>query len=531
MRSGLVLASIFAVMLTLLAPLEAEAVECVGDRTYETAVADGCRSITGGLYVGDTELTNLDGLLGLTTVGGSLTIGLVGYLGGMALENIDGLSSLTTVGGNLMLFGNNLLNDINGLSALTSAGHVNIYGNSSLTDLDGLGALTFIESLNLNSTNLVNIDGLSGLAVTSLSSLYFYGNRSLENLDGLPSLNEIKGQLSVYGNPALTSIDGLAAVSSVGQLSILLNSELENLDGLSALTSVGGDLRISDNIKLCQASVDDLLRRITVGGTQNVIDNDGACLWTELVASILPDSRSVQIGGNGSAYATMINAGPDTGYDCTLTLGSDIPATLTSWATDPATNAISSDPNQAVDIPAGEFATWAFRIVPSATIPPTDVELLYECANSDPAAVLPGINTLLLSASEEPTPDIIAITLTATRDGILSVDGPQGSAAFATATINVGASGSITVEPRLSMNGLRLNLAICETDPAAGTCTSAIGPSVTTTIEADATPTFAVFATATGTIPLDPANYRIYIEFTDDQGDVRGSSSVAVTTE
>ncbi len=74
-------------------------------------------------------------------------------------------------------------------------------------------------------------------------------------------------------------------------------------------------------------------------------------------------------------------------------------------------------------------------------------------------------------------------------------------------------------------------MAICETDPAAGTCTSAIGPSVTTTIEADATPTFAVFATATGTIPLDPANYRIYIEFTDDQGDVRGASSVAVTTE
>ena len=37
MRSRLVLAPIFAVMLALVAPLEAEAVECVGDRTYETA--------------------------------------------------------------------------------------------------------------------------------------------------------------------------------------------------------------------------------------------------------------------------------------------------------------------------------------------------------------------------------------------------------------------------------------------------------------------------------------------------------------
>ena len=34
------------------------------------------------------------------------------------------------------------------------------------------------------------------------------------------------------------------------------------------------------------------------------------------------------------------------------------------------------------------------------------------------------------------------------------------------------------------------------------------------------------FEPAKDTIPLDPANYRIYIEFTDDQGAVRGSSSV-----
>ena len=250
-----------------------------------------------------------------------------------------------------------------------------------------------------------------------------------------------------------------------------------------------------------------------------------------LFASTLPSSRSVQVGGSATAYATVINAGANTGYGCTLTLGSDIPATFTSWATDPATNAIIGDPNPAVNIPAGAFATWVFRIIPGATIPPTDVELLYECANADPATVLPGINTLLLSASEDPTPDIIAITLTATRLGILSINGPQGSAAFATATINVGSGGSITVEPRLSMNSIPLSLTICETDPVSGLCTSAIGPSVTTPIEADATPTFAVFATATGTIPLDPANYRIYIEFTDELGAVRGSSSVAVATE
>ena len=69
MRSRLALASIFAAMLALLAPLEAEAVECVGDRTYEEAVADGCTSITGYLSINNSP-TNIDGLAGLTSVGG-----------------------------------------------------------------------------------------------------------------------------------------------------------------------------------------------------------------------------------------------------------------------------------------------------------------------------------------------------------------------------------------------------------------------------------------------------------------------------
>ena len=78
MRSKLVPASIFAVLLAWLARLEAEAVECVGDRTYATAVADEGTSITGSLSisVGD-PLTNIDGLSALTLVGsGALALAL-----------------------------------------------------------------------------------------------------------------------------------------------------------------------------------------------------------------------------------------------------------------------------------------------------------------------------------------------------------------------------------------------------------------------------------------------------------------------
>jgi len=227
----------------------------------------------------------------------------------------------------------------------------------------------------------------------------------------------------------------------------------------------------------------------------------------------------------------VINGGLADAWGCSITLGSAVPAVLTSWATDPGSNRVTSAPNPRGDILAGGFSTWSFRLVPHGSIAPTEIELIFQCVNTEPAGIFPGLNTLLLSASDDPTPDIVAIALNATRNGILEIDGSAGAGAFATATVNVGLGELITAEPRASLTELPLDLAICRTDPTSGACEGSIGPSVTTVIENQATPTFAVFATATSTIPLDPANYRIYIEVTDDLGEVRGSSSVAVTME
>jgi hypothetical protein len=40
-----------------------------------------------------------------------------------------------------------------------------------------------------------------------------------------------------------------------------------------------------------------------------------------------------------------------------------------------------------------------------------------------------------------------------------------------------------------------------------------------------------VFATATGTVPFDPANNRIIVEFKNGGNLIRGSTSVAVRTQ
>jgi hypothetical protein len=76
-----------------------------------------------------------------------------------------------------------------------------------------------------------------------------------------------------------------------------------------------------------------------------------------------------------------------------------------------------------------------------------------------------------------------------------------------------------------------VNVSLCQTNPANGQCISAIGPSVVTQINANATPTLAIFVQGNGTVPFDPARNRIFVRFKDAGGVTRGSTSVAVRTQ
>ena len=76
---------------------------------------------------------------------------------------------------------------------------------------------------------------------------------------------------------------------------------------------------------------------------------------------------------------------------------------------------------------------------------------------------------------------------------------------------------------------LPVGMGICATG-ANGSCLAAPQSTVTQSIPAGATPTFAIFATATAAIPLEPATNRIFVQFTDSTGAVRGTTSVALTS-
>jgi YVTN family beta-propeller protein len=252
-----------------------------------------------------------------------------------------------------------------------------------------------------------------------------------------------------------------------------------------------------------------------------------------LATAILPLSRSVTVNTPATAFATIINGGSDDATTCSIVTATSIPAVFGFQTTDPTTNNVTGAANTPVTIPAGKLQTFVIALTPVAPFPPTDVAFDFTCANSaNPAPTLVGIDTLNLSASATPVPDIVA--LEASQDpGYADLSPATGLGVFAVATINLGSADNITVAANTGGATLPVILAVCQTDPTTGRCTSNNGqatPSVTTSIGQFTTPTFGIFiAIANGnTIPDLPAVNRAFVTFTDSQGVLRGETSVAI---
>ena len=136
-------------------------------------------------------------------------------------------------------------------------------------------------------------------------------------------------------------------------------------------------------------------------------------------------------------------------------------------------------------------------------------------------------------------PDIVALAATLDPGLIVNLPGDTGASAFAVAAVNVGASASITVTtdtgvPSLLSGPLGVTLPISVSvyqTQSSGACLAPPTPSVTTTINSGATPTFSFFVQGAGFVPFDPATNRIFVRFKNAAGVTRGSTSVAVRTQ
>jgi hypothetical protein len=258
------------------------------------------------------------------------------------------------------------------------------------------------------------------------------------------------------------------------------------------------------------------------------------------IASVLPQSRSVQIGAPAAAFALIINQGNLLATRCEISPLTNGPG-FTYQTTDPTTNQPTGTPNTPIDIPAFQHQSFVIVFTPTTAFNAKEIQLSFRCANAPPAPVVRGLNTLLLSSSSTPTPDVVMIA--ATRDskagsGIMQM--PQGFGAFAVAAVNVGASGALYVTADTGSAHLPAAIALCQTNPVTGRCLSSPAPSVMVTSPADGTATFSVFVTSSGAIAYDPAANRVFVRVFDAiaapgatfvAGAPRGLTSIAITTQ
>ncbi len=247
---------------------------------------------------------------------------------------------------------------------------------------------------------------------------------------------------------------------------------------------------------------------------------------TRIEAAVLPYARAVGIGETATAFASLINSGDATATGCSIALPGGLPATFTYQTTDSG-NALIGTPDTPVEIPPGATQGFVFGITPSRALAATEIPLVFDCTNTAPAFSRAGLNTFILSAAATAPPDLLAVGVTPSGDGVVRLPSRNGTGFFATAAVNIGSAGTVTASADDGGHGLPLGLRICETN-AAGDW-QVCGSSLTRTLAADQTVYYTVLVTGTGQpVTFDPAMNRLFLRLQAAGVNV-GATNVAVT--
>ncbi|MEL6988632.1 MAG: hypothetical protein AAGK97_12480, partial [Bacteroidota bacterium] len=138
--------------------------DCVAGFTQDTVSMNGQTVIVACIpidYVlsSQAEVDAFPSVCNCTSILGNLTVS------GSDITNLDSLGSLISVGGNLEIISNSSLTNLNGLSSLDSVGNLSIVNMGGLVNIDGLSSLsTITNNLSIVFTDVLeNFNGLSNL--------------------------------------------------------------------------------------------------------------------------------------------------------------------------------------------------------------------------------------------------------------------------------------------------------------------------------------------------------------------------------
>ncbi|MCT4628351.1 hypothetical protein [Winogradskyella sp.] len=285
--------------------------------------------VTGNLTIGTTsfndlnfDITNLDNLISLNTIGGDLWInrtasitsleGLnnVQSIGGdlsihsnSNLTNIDALNNINMLGGNYAITYNSVLNSINTLNSVTTInGNLSINSNPLLSSINQLNSITNVIE-NLSITGNDNLNSLNGL--NNISSVGGYvainGNDSINSLTGLDNLTTIGDGLTIGNNQSLNSIVSLSNLTSIsGNLSISSNNSLNSLNGLNNISLIDGELEIKNNNSITDLNSFSNLQ--TING-DIVIGDNNSLLSLSGLETTSTITGSIYIGTDSSSWS------------------------------------------------------------------------------------------------------------------------------------------------------------------------------------------------------------------------------------
>jgi len=252
----------------------------------------GCDEILGSVYISSYDISNLDSLIQLRSIGGNLNIygdyyysglltSLTGldnleYIGGilelteLGIHNLEGLNNLDSIGEYAYIYACDSLVNFNGLTNLKSiAIGLDVDYCESLQSLDGLESLTYVGGLGFSGNeNLVDLNGLQ-FPQSEINYLYFSDNENIMDISVFHNLTRINDGLTFYNNSRIQSFYGLHNIDSInGSVRIQYNDSLEYILGLEELNYIGGDLLIRSNSSI--SSLEGLNSLLEVEGSLNL---------------------------------------------------------------------------------------------------------------------------------------------------------------------------------------------------------------------------------------------------------------------
>ncbi|WP_165370488.1 T9SS type A sorting domain-containing protein [Hymenobacter persicinus] len=188
------------------------------DKIVDLTPLSGITAVLGGVYVSVSDLTSLQGLANIRTIGGNFSISSATTNPNLGINSFQ---SLESVGGDLAILDCPRLTAIAGFPLLRSARTVTITRNPLLGGINGFNAL--------QSTSLFFISQCAALRSIN-------GFANLSTLVG-PNSRE-PSQFSISNNPALEEIIGFGSLSSVDYFSITFNNTLQRLAAFNNLRNV-----------------------------------------------------------------------------------------------------------------------------------------------------------------------------------------------------------------------------------------------------------------------------------------------------